>query len=107
MARGDKIFEFDRKVSTNVYHPSYYFREIQAMNDDMTRIKAFHKTLDDKYWRDFKAVIRAEGLGDPDKVIAWAQRKARECERTGRPMVTGQSLERVFVLKLARGSETM
>jgi hypothetical protein len=102
---GEAIFEFDRTAWK--YHPLSHFEKIRAMNGDMERIKAFHRELDEAYYRDLSTAIHSEGLGDPQRVIAWSERRARECEQTGHPMVTGRSLERVFILRLAKGMEEM
>ena len=100
---GEKIFEFTR--TADKYHPASHFETIKAMDGDMVRIKAFHRELDEAYYRDLSAVILSERLGDPQRVIAWSERMARDCERTGQPMVKGRALEQVFIFRLATGME--
>ena len=103
MKAGSIIFEFDRGAGK--YHPSWHFEKIKAMGGDWTQIGPFHQELADAYERDLSEAIRQEGLGDPEEVKAWAKRMARDCEQNGHPMVTGQALERVFILRLAMGLE--
>lgn len=102
---GEKIFEFDRTAYR--YHPANHFETIKAMDGDMTRIYAFHRELDEAYYRDLKAVISSEGLSNPDEVIGWAKKMTREHKAKQPLTVDERAAERIFILRLLRGLEEM
>jgi len=60
---------------------------------------------------ELRAALRADGVRDVEKLLAWAEQKARAWEQgatlglNAHPMVKGFSLNMVFVLRLLRGDE--